>query len=102
MTTVGHWLLSSAVAFGAEESRAYLVKSVNLLLAFDVVFVVGKDLESVQTMSRLPCTTPTACRQPVLLCCELCCSLLQFVDFLWQPQAGHAGCVFTCHDASAC
>lgn len=35
------------------KSRAYLVKSVNLLLAFNVVLVVSKDLESVQRTRRL-------------------------------------------------
>lgn len=44
---------SCALAFGTVKSRAYLVKSVNLLLAFNVVFVVSKDLESVQRARRL-------------------------------------------------
>lgn len=68
----------------AVKSPAYLVKSVDALLAFNVRFVVSKDLESGQKTRRL---TRTSTAYGATWCC--CTVNAAGFILLLQLQAGH-------------
>lgn len=82
------------------KSPAYLVKSVDALLAFNVGFVVSKDLESGQETRRLTGTSATY--GATWWRSTVNAGFVLLLSDMRTPQGGHVRCVFTCHDASAC
>lgn len=106
-------------------SRTHLVKSIDFLLAFNIVFIVSKDLKSVQktmqlthilcNMLHIRCDVEAyggngrECKRIWVLSLFFVAPACKFIHILicmsvcmHVPQAANFRCVFTCHDASTC